>query len=97
MPLKTDEQIAEEQEQPKPVKKEKTRKVIKPKLSTEFLTEKVTVSEKAEEAIAPVVKSREKMKERRKGGILTKVCSIEVCPPEICCADMEGELSGSEF
>lgn len=100
VPLKTEEQTAEEQEQPtKPVRKAKARKVIKPELPAETLTrETTTVSEEAAATaamVAPVVESRGKAKKRRKPEISAKVCSVEVCLPEICCADMEGELSFS--
>lgn len=48
-----------------------------------------------EEAIAwPSARSTETATERsRVRKIRSKVCAVEVCKPEICCADMEGELT----
>jgi len=42
---------------------------------------------------APFVKPRKTVKKRHGEEILSKVCAIEVCKPEICCADLEGKLS----
>lgn len=93
---KLDEQTAEERDQPKPVKKEKTKKEVIPKLpkSKPLTEESQEVSEEAEVKVAPVVKSKKpRIRKERKDEILTKVCPVEVCLPEICCADMEGELA----
>ncbi|XP_011880521.1 PREDICTED: uncharacterized protein LOC105569014 [Vollenhovia emeryi] len=38
---------------------------------------------------APFVKPRKTVKKRRGEEISRKVCAIEVCKPEICCADLE--------
>lgn len=96
-PLKpAEEQIAEEQKPLKPARKRGTRKAIKPELPAETLAEESRqVSEKAEPTVTAPVESEEKTEIRRRGEVLTKVCSVEVCQPEICCADVEGEFPSS--
>ncbi|KYN19471.1 Dynein intermediate chain 3, ciliary [Trachymyrmex cornetzi] len=72
-------------------------KVLKDKSAislTRSLIEEIEVDkeEDEEEAVAkidaPFIKPKKIVKKRR-GQILSKVCAVEVCKPEICCADLE--------
>ena len=62
---------------------------------TRSLIEEIEVDKEKEEAVAkieaPFIKPKKIVKKRWKQ-ILTKVCAIEVCKPEICCADLEGKF-----
>lgn len=87
------------QRQRKPVREERaSREAVKSESPTRALIEGTEVDreEDGERAIirleAPFVKSRKTVKKRRGKEILSKVCALEVCKPEICCADMEGKL-----
>ncbi|KAL6259716.1 hypothetical protein P5V15_009629 [Pogonomyrmex californicus] len=67
-----------------------------PKSRTRLLQEMEFDKEEDEERVVtqieePFVKLRKTVKKRRE--ILSKVCAVEVCKPEICCADIEGKLS----
>ncbi|XP_018313159.1 dynein intermediate chain 3, ciliary [Mycetomoellerius zeteki] len=58
-------------------------------LIEEIEVDKEEVKEKAIAKIeAPFIKPIKIVKKRR-GQILSKVCAVEVCKPEICCADLE--------
>lgn len=69
---------------------------VEPKSPTRALIEGLEVDkeEDGERAItrieAPFLKPRKTVKKRKE--ILNKVCAVEVCKPEICCADLEGKL-----
>jgi len=86
-----------EQKQPKNIRKRKI-KAVKSVSSTRSLIEGMEVDKKedGERTImrieAPLVKPRKTVKKRQEK-ILSKICAIEVCKPEICCADLEGKLS----
>ncbi|KYQ59597.1 Dynein intermediate chain 3, ciliary [Trachymyrmex zeteki] len=61
-------------------------------LIEEIEVDKEEVKEKAIAKIeAPFIKPIKIVKKRR-GQILSKVCAVEVCKPEICCADLEGKF-----
>lgn len=90
------------QEQSKPVRftallAKKTR-AAKPESPTSSLIKEMEVDKEEDEERAvttleaPFVKPRKTLKKRRGEKILSKVCAIEVCKPEICCADLEGKL-----
>ncbi|KAG5308272.1 DYI3 protein, partial [Acromyrmex insinuator] len=76
-------------------KRKKELKELKDKSAislTRSLIEEIEVDKEKEEAVAkieaPFIKPKKIVKKRWKQ-ILTKVCAIEVCKPEICCADLE--------
>jgi len=88
-----------EQEQYKNIRKRKIRAVKSVSPARSLIEEmEVDKEEDGERAVmkteVPLVKPRKtrKMKKRREE-ILSKICAIEVCKPEICCADLEGKLS----
>jgi len=76
-----------EPEVPKPMKRE-IKDEIKPKLKVE--EEPKEIDEEIKE-IAMMKKPPAKKKRKRRE-ILRKVCSMEICKPEVCCADLEGKL-----
>ncbi|KYN06592.1 Dynein intermediate chain 3, ciliary [Cyphomyrmex costatus] len=84
--------IKTEQRQPKS-RGERTR-AVRPISSTRSLTEGIEVDKEEDEKEAaakievPFIKPKKIVKKRR-GQILSKVCAVEVCKPEICCADLE--------
>lgn len=91
VPSKAEEPVVEEQ--PKPVRREKTKKVRKAELPAKSLMEEAIISEETEATVTPdSIESKKRKKKRRRAEISAKVCPVEVCLPEICCADMEGEF-----
>ncbi|KAG5329903.1 DYI3 protein, partial [Acromyrmex charruanus] len=76
-------------------KRKKELKKLKDKSAislTKPLIEEIEVDKEKEEAVAkieePFIKPKKIVKKRWEQ-ILSKVCTIEVCKPEICCADLE--------
>ncbi|XP_071582849.1 uncharacterized protein [Temnothorax nylanderi] len=69
-------------------------KAARPKSPRSLIEEiEVDKEEDGERAVttleAPFAKPRKTVKKRRGEEILSKVCAVEVCKPEICCADLE--------
>jgi len=73
---------------PEPIIKPKVKEKKKPKSKPKEEPEEV----EEEEEIMIVTKLPVK-KERKRREILGKVCSVEICKPEICCADLEGKFA----
>jgi len=76
-----------EVEIPEPMIKREIKK--KKKLKLKVKEEPKEIGEEVKEI--EVVK-KPPAKKKRKREILRKVCSIEICKPEVCCADLEGKL-----
>ncbi|KYM78885.1 Dynein intermediate chain 3, ciliary [Atta colombica] len=80
---KTKEKISK-QEQKLPKYKEKIKALKDKNIITRPLMKKI--DKKKDEEEAPFIK---KIVKKRWKQILSKVCAVEVCKPEICCADLE--------
>ncbi|RLU23981.1 hypothetical protein DMN91_004189 [Ooceraea biroi] len=90
-PLKIEQEIVaspEKAQQRKFTIREKTR-AMRPKSRVESPPREIEVDKKEEVARAEAPSARPKKTPRRRRGILRKVCSVEICEPEICCADLE--------
>lgn len=96
-PVAVEDKIVEvARKQRKFIRGERTRAVKSPRrfLIEEMEADKEVDGERAVTTLkAPFVKPRKTVKKRHGEEILSKVCAIEVCKPEICCADLEGKLS----
>ncbi|XP_018351599.1 PREDICTED: dynein intermediate chain 3, ciliary-like [Trachymyrmex septentrionalis] len=77
------------------VKNKERKRALKDKSAislTRSLIKKIKVDKEKDEAVAkieaPFIKPKGIVKDRQRQ-ILSKVCAVEVCKPEICCADLE--------
>lgn len=53
----------------------------------------IVAEEEEEETVARLTEEAAAEGTSRAGKILAKVCAVQVCKPEICCADMEGKIA----
>lgn len=83
------------QKQGKSIRRERAT-AVKPTSPTRSLIEGMEVDKIEDEGVdtrieVPFVKLKKTARKDREE-ILSKVCVVEVCKPEICCADLEGKL-----